>query len=185
MVKLLLLALLLAPLSSKAAATETPWSVTALAGQFDDSRFLDILAADGGETGPSYMGAAILGRHLGHGWDGVVWEGEAQLVRHWGKQSHWEKNAALVVYWTRFPWNHWLDTRISFAQGLSRATRRPPLEENTRRLLHYMHADISFSPPGNPRWSLVTRLHHRSGVFGLYGTEGGSNFLTAGLRYRF
>ena len=183
MLKLLLVLLLFAPLNSKAG--ETPWSATLLAGQFDDSRFLDILAADGGQTGPSYMGAAILGRHLDTWWDSVAWEAEGQLVRHWGKQSHWEKNAALVVYWTRFPWDRWLDTRISFAQGVSRATKRPPLEEDTRRLLHYMHADISISPPGNPRWSLVTRLHHRSGVFGLYGTDGGSNFLTAGLRYRF
>ena len=183
MVRLLLVLLLFIPMNGK--ATETPWSVTALAGQFDDSRFLEILAGDGGHTSPSYMGAAILGRHLGTWWDGVAWEAEGQLVRHWGKQSHWETNAALVVSWTRFPWDRWLDTRMSFAQGISRATRRPSLEENTRRLLHYMHAEISFSPPHHPRWSLVTRLYHRSGAFGVYGTDGGSNFLTAGVRYRF
>jgi hypothetical protein len=33
-------------------------------------------------------------------------------------------------------------------------------------------------------WSLVTRIHHRSGAWGLFG-HSGSNVLAAGIRYRF
>jgi hypothetical protein len=33
-------------------------------------------------------------------------------------------------------------------------------------------------------WSLVARVHHRSGIFGLF-SHSGSNVLAVGLRYRF
>ncbi len=183
MTRILLALLLILPFGSKAA--DSPWFAAGLIGQYDDSRFIDIFRANGGYLESSYLGAAIVGRELDVWWDHVVWEAEGHLVRHWGDQSHWEKNIALVVAWTHFPWDDWVDTRVSFAQGMSRASERPPVEEDTRHLLHYMHADITIRPPGSSRWSLVTRVYHRSGVFGLYGTSGGSNYLTTGLRYQF
>ncbi len=166
-----------------------PWTLTGLVGQYDDSRFVDILALDGGDVRASYLGALILARDLGT-WPGpVAWEGELQAVRHWGRQSLWESNVAVTVRWNHFPWDDWIDTSAAFGQGVSFASHRPPLEQEndgeTRRMLHYMHAELAFRPPGNQRLSLVARVHHRSGVFGVYGVSGGSNFLTTGLRYRF
>ena len=161
------------------------WLVTALAGLHDDSRFLEILQLDGGDVGSSYLGGGAVGRELGYWGRSAVWEGEAQLYRHWGEQSLWEGSLAVALRWTRFPWDGLVDTSIAFGQGVSVASERPPVEGDTRRLLHHMHVDLEFRPPSSRHLSLVGRLHHRSGVFGLYGVSGGSNFLTLGLRYRF
>jgi len=161
------------------------WSGTAFVGQFDDSRFVEILALDGGDLRSSYMGGAVLGRYLGHGPDPVAWEAETQLYHHWGLQSLWEANLAIAARWTRFPWDRWLDTSVSLGQGVSLASQRPPLEDETRNLLHYMHFEIAFQVPGSERVSLAGRVHHRSGGFGVYGVTGGSNFLALGIRYRF
>ncbi|MCC5858178.1 MAG: hypothetical protein JJT90_08495 [Ectothiorhodospiraceae bacterium] len=162
-----------------------PWSVTALVGQYDHSRFLDILVLDGGDLRASYMGGGVVARELGAWGPAIRWEAEVQGYRHWGRQSLWETNGAVAVRWMRFPWDRYLDTSVSFGQGVSFASQRPALEEPTRRLLHYMHAELEFRPPAHDRVGLVGRLHHRSGAFGLYGVTGGSNFLTLGLRYRF
>ncbi len=184
---------MLLPVSGLFAAEATPrdtdtapWAVTGLVGRHDDSRFLEILALEGGQWRSSYLAGGILARELDE-WrrGGLAWEAELQLFRHTGDQSLWEGVAAVNMRWTRFPWNRVLDTSAGFGQGVSVASERPPVEEDTRRLLHYMHVEVEVRPPGAEHVSLVSRLHHRSGAFGLYGTEGGSNFLTLGLRYRF
>lgn len=162
-----------------------PWAVTGLAGVYDDTPFLHILALQGGDLESSYIGGLILARTIGVWRRDWVWEAEVQAYRHRGLQNNNELNAALALHWTRFPWDEALDTTVSFGQGISLASERPPIEGDTRALLHYMHAEIAFHPGGLRGFSLVTRLHHRSGAFGLYGTSGGSNFLTAGMRYRF
>lgn len=161
------------------------WSITAMVGQNDDSRFLDIVALDGGNLRASYMGGLILARELGEWRRGTIWEAEAQAYRHWGRQSLWEGNLAVAVRWTRFPWDSVVDTSVAFGQGVSLASERPPVEKNTREFLHYMHVEVEFSPPTNDRLGVVGRVHHRSGAFGLYGVAGGSNFLNLGLRYRY
>jgi hypothetical protein len=43
--------------------------------------------------------------------------------------------------------------------------------------------EAAFRLPGSP-WSMVARLHHRSGIFGLF-SHSGSNLVELGLRYRF
>lgn len=163
-----------------------PWAVTGLVGRHDDSRFLEILALEGGQWQSSYMAGLVLAREL-PGWrrGDLAWEGEVQLFRHRGDQALWEGNVAVNLRWTRFPWDGLVDTSIGFGQGLSLASERPPIEDDTRRLLHYMHVEVEMRPPGAGQLSVVSRLHHRSGAFGTYGTEGGSNFVTLGLRYRF
>jgi len=50
-------------------------------------------------------------------------------------------------------------------------------------LLHYLLLEATFGPPNSP-WSVVTRIHHRSGIFGLF-SHSGSNVISAGVRYRF
>ena len=165
--------------------SEDPWTVTAFAGVLDDSRFLEILAFHGGAIKPSYIGGLVLGYTLGEWLGDSVWEWEAQVYHHRGMQDNSELNTAVALRWTRFPWDEHLDTSFSFGHGISLATERPPVEGDTQHLLHYMHVELAFRPPPWGRLSIAARLHHRSGGFGLYGVRTGSNFLTAGLRFRF
>jgi hypothetical protein len=45
---------------------------------------------------------------------------------------------------------------------------------------------MTFALPNTPKWNLVFRLHHRSGIFGLFdGIEGASNAFGIGLKYKF
>lgn len=163
------------------------WSITAFIGQHDDSRFGEIVSMRGWRLEPTYIAGAALNRKFGEWFDGMLhWEVEGSLFRYWGEQRHWEGNAALVARWTYFPWDDYVDTSFAFGQGVSMASRRPAVErDDTRKFLNHLLTEFEFAPPRDSPWSVVARLHHRSGVFGLYGTRGGSNFVTLGLRYRF
>ncbi|NPU83455.1 MAG: hypothetical protein HPY65_03120 [Syntrophaceae bacterium] len=120
----------------------------------------------------------------------IDWELEGQAVKHFGDQNHMEFNALLIARWLTFPWDSYLDTSFAVGNGLSYATRTPRIEEiqhdKTSQLLDYMLFELTFSLPEQPRWSLVLRIHHRSGVYGLFnGVHGASNALGAGLKYHF
>jgi len=46
--------------------------------------------------------------------------------------------------------------------------------------------ELTLSLPNTPRWNLIARLHHRSGVGGIFnGVNGGSNALGLGIKYKF
>ena len=173
------------PVAGSPLQGDTPWSVTGFVGQHDDNRFVEITTLRGGTMVPTYIAGAVVGYELGEWWRETVWELEAQAYHHHGLQSHWEYNAAVGVRWTRFPWNDILPTTFSYAQGLSLATEEPVIEDETRRFLHYLHAEFAVRAPSWRHLSVVARVHHRSGVFGLFGVTGGSNFLNLGLRYRY
>lgn len=118
-------------------------------------------------------------------------EMEGQGVKHLGNQHHWEFNGLFALRWLTFPWNKYLDTTIAIGDGLSYATRTPKLEkelhsDNTSLLLNYLMLELTFGLPKTPQWNLVVRLHHRSGIFGIFdGVEGASNALGMGLKYKF
>ncbi len=97
-------------------------------------------------------------------------------------------NAAVNHRWNVFPWDHRVDTSLAIGNGLSWATSTPELEEKfeaegTERLLYYLNLEATFSPPSTDRWAIILRIHHRSGVFGLFGVDGGSNTLSLGMRF--
>jgi hypothetical protein len=122
----------------------------------------------------------------------VRWELEGQALKHFGQQDNGEFALTINVRWITFPWDAYLDTSLAFGSGLSYATDVPALEarENpntgSTRLLHYLLVDVAFAVPGAPRWSVVTRIHHRSGIWGFFdGVGRASNFFVVGLRYRF
>lgn len=128
------------------------------------------------------------GWHLGTSWEHLRWEVELQAGRHDGIQDHWEFVGVLVARWTRFPWDHVIDTSFAVGEGQSYATNEPISEERkgTQRLLNYLLVEVSVTVPGRQNWDLFTRLHHRSAVFGVYGgNSGGSNVVGIGTRYRF
>jgi hypothetical protein len=131
-----------------------------------------------------------VGKKMGNLFDRIDFELEGQIVKHITGQHHWEFNALVVARWLRFPWNDIIKTSFAVGEGLSLATETSVFEEKyhgeeTNPFLNYLMFEFDFALPQNPRWSLVTRLHHRSGVYGLFkGVDGASNALGLGLRYQ-
>lgn len=137
------------------------------------------------------FGAVTAAQKIGNLFDKIDFELEGQVVKHVEGQHHWEFNALVVARWLWFPWNHLLKTSFAVGEGLSLATETPAFEEKyhgekTNKFLNYLMFEFDFALPGTPQWSLVTRLHHRSGIYGLFrGVHGASNALGLGIRYHF
>jgi hypothetical protein len=118
-------------------------------------------------------------------------EVEGLALKHMGKQYHEEFALLLVARWLTFPWNRYIETTFAIGEGLSYNTEKATFEERlhgekTSNLVNGMTFEWTFDVPYYPGWSLVWRLHHRSGVYGLYdGVHGASNAMGIGLKYRF
>jgi len=131
-----------------------------------------------------------LSRRIGSFKEYMGFELEGQVAKHFGDQDHWEFNGLVVARWLPFPWDHVIDTSLAVGEGLSYATETPEVEarrhDETSQLLDYLMFELAFSLPSLPEWSLITRIHHRSGAFGLFdGVHGASNAWGVGLRYAF
>lgn len=145
------------------------------------------------EFRPEYTLLAVaLGKHLTTVFSEYLKLGaEGQLVRHLGEHPHGEVNGLLLLRWTRFPWHKSLNTTFAAGAGVSYATDVPELEEIQDRqsdnLLAYLLFEFTFGLPSHSRWSLSTRIHHRSGADGIFssGVYGASNALCLGMSYAF
>jgi len=164
-----------------------PWSMTLVGGVYSGSQLLEIPARLGLKD--SYTFGVSVSKQFAEWTRYIRFEGELQVIKHFGDQDHWEFTGSVNARWVVFPWNRYVETTLAFGEGLSWATEIPALEKAdptnsaNRQLLNYILIEVTFAIPESP-WSLVTRIHHRSGVFGLFG-HSGSNVLEAGLRYRF
>ena len=190
MIAKLLLASLVASLPLVSApgafAEEKEWAVTLLGGRYAGKEFRDI--GDGGFKDSYTAGLSIAytfvdwGKHM-------RWELEGQMLQHFGDQKMVEFVGSVNVRWITFPWDQYLDTSVAFGGGLSVTSEVPVLEKSDPRsseaatLLHYLLLEAAVGLP-NSAWSLVGRIHHRSGIFGLF-SHSGSNVLEIGVRYRF
>lgn len=123
--------------------------------------------------------------------EGGQWEWEGQVAKHTGDQDHLELNALVVLRWQRFPWSENLRTSVALGEGLSWASEVPALEESLHtdgdaaQLLNYLLIEAAAGLPSMPDWDLVFRIHHRSGIFGVFdGVDGGSNVLAVGVKWR-
>jgi hypothetical protein len=131
------------------------------------------------------------GEKIGNLFGKIDFEVEGQVVKHIEGDHYWEFNALVIARWIRFPWNNTLRTTFAVGEGLSYATETSEYEvkyhgEDTSKFLNYLMFEIDFTLPDEPRWSLVARLHHRSGVFGLFnGVHGATNAFALGIRYNF
>lgn len=103
----------------------------------------------------------------------------------------YEFDPYLAFRWADFPWNHFVMTSAAVGEGLSYDTRVPTVEstdpnEASKQLLNYLMFEVTFALPSYPQLEWVGRIHHRSGVFGLYGAKNsGSTAIGVGIRYRF
>ena len=169
----------------------TDWSVTLYGAVMLDGNLVDAsIFYTGFEH--SYFLVAALGKKVTSYQEKVDLEVEGQIVKHYGAQDHWEFNGLGAARWLPLPWDDYLDTSIAGGAGLSYANEIPKLEEErngegqTEKVLAYLMLELAFSLPEIPNWSIVTRIHHRSGAFGLFsGVTGSSNAWGFGIRYAF
>ena len=134
--------------------------------------------------------AITVARTIGSYKNSFNFEIEGQVAQHFGDQDHTEINGAFVTRWSVFPWDRFIDTSFAVGEGLSLATEIPQIEkrnhDHASQFLNYLMFEIALALPNNPNWSVITRLHHRSGVFGLFdNVTGASNALGVGCKYTF
>ena len=170
------------------ANAQSKWYLILYGGQITDGTLGETLCGAVGLEN-SYFTTLAVARELKRFDDWVSVEVEGQVVQHFGIQDHEEFNLALVVRWLPFPWDCYLDTSFALGDGLSYATDIPEIEserhdEVSTRFLNYLMFEFDFKLPQFPRWSLIARLHHRSGIYGLFdGVDGASNAVCLGVKY--
>jgi hypothetical protein len=146
------------------------------------------------------LGLRKTGVAVGHSWEmlrgtplAAILQGyELVLVQHHGMQDNAEVGAA---YTLRTPDLELGAAGVNLATGvgLSYALGTPsyedgPLNDPGRRyrLQLMLLFDLEWKLRSYEDWSLVTRVHHRSGVYGLIAPQHvGSNFLAVGIRRQF
>lgn len=179
---------------------DTPTNMTAMfaldsAASFKPDEFRPVWDWDYGRSG---LVAGAVSRRLVRLLGVLDVEAEAGVGQRFGRMSEAEVWSALFFRWTWFPWNSYVKTTLAASTGLNYATGLPvdermrDSEGRSSRLLHFFSPEITISLPSQPQWELVARLHHRSGgriLFGevplFNGVDGGAQFATLGLRYRF
>lgn len=117
---------------------------------------------------------------------------EAIVVKHYGMQHNWEADLAYTFRFAELSICS-LTLRFGVGFGLSYALSTPHYEDGPRdnpdkryQFQNYDAYEIEWGIASFPRIGLVTRIHHRSGVYGLIApSHVGSNFLTLGLRFSF
>ncbi len=140
------------------------------------------------DTHDAYLTALTVGKRIGSYKKYIDAELEGQIVKYYVKQDHWEFNAAFVLRWQPFLWDRLLDTSFAIGNGLSYASEVPDLEEkehvNSTQLLHFLMIELTFALPDYPEWNLITRIHHRSGIWGIFDkVKGGTNAIGLGIKY--
>jgi hypothetical protein len=173
--------------SAPEASAEKEWAVTLLGGQYSGSKLLELGARL--EFKDSYTAGLAVSYQFVDWGPHIRWELEGQMLKHFGEQEHVEFASTINARWITFPWNRYLETSVAIGGGLSVTSEVPVLEKrdpnnsDAATLLHYLLIEAAIGLP-NSNWSLVGRVHHRSGIFGLF-SHSGSNVLAIGVRYRF
>lgn len=171
------------------AKAEMDWAVTVYGAAITDGD-LDNTVTFRADFEDSFLMVLAVSRKFYSIGDHLDLEFEAQAAKHFDAQDHMEFNGLGVARWLTFPWDHSIDTSIAAGLGLSYASDTPEIEaqnhKDTSQFLAYLMFETAFCLPEIPQWSLVARIHHRSGAFGLFnGVNGASNALGLGIRYRF
>lgn len=166
-----------------------PWAVSLYGGVYTDDGLLDIFSFDASWANDNNVVVAALSREVYRYKQYLSFELEGQVGRHFGDDlSHWEFVGLGMGRWHPFPWDDVVDTSFALGAGLSYYTEISQIEnddeDDAQRLLVYLAYELTFGLPRYPRWDLMLRIHHRSGMWGLVG-EGSSNYGCIGLRYAF
>jgi hypothetical protein len=176
-----------------------PWAATAWGGKMVNAPLSETFIFRGEPRPEALMGLGLQRRLLDGGPLSIELEGNLighraspqrggeynQAVANAGvpAQSFGEITAGIGVrLWLR-PW-----LSLLAVEGVSLNTDLSYYEQTFRRknaqLLNYLAFEVEALV--DPQWSLVGRIHHRSGAWGTYsGVKEGSNGYLLGLRYRF
>ncbi|MCH8952509.1 MAG: hypothetical protein IID49_10355 [Proteobacteria bacterium] len=155
----------------------TPWTSS-----FDDTQ---LLSGTVSRRVYEFSQDSILGRYWFIDW-------EVGVGQRFGNSKASEFWTALYIKYDGFPWSNTIYMTTGASTGLNYATNISDHEVGKSgngtgtKLLHYLAPEITFADPDNRDFEIVTRLHHRSGVFHLFdGVDGGSTFLSIGFRQHF
>ena len=170
-------------------AAEGDWGLTVYGARLTDGD-LDNTATFRFDWEDAYVAVVALSRRFYTYRDLLDFEVEGQVAKHFDEQEHWEFNALGITRWLPFPWDHHLDTSLAMGLGVSYATETPEVEKelhsDTNQFLAYLMFEAAFALPDVPQWEFITRIHHRSGAFGLFNdVTGASNAWGIGFRYNF
>lgn len=179
-----------------AQTSEPRWSASIFAGYTDhDGQMFTAtrLAFDPGMREEKILGGALAYR-VGRFWNHFTLEVEGGVATRFPDSHLTEGWAAAFVRFDGFPWKHVLYTSIGGSIGVNYVSSLPASElptlaepdRPTSKLLHYFSPEIAFALPDHRQHEMFVRLHHRSGVWGLFnGVHGGSDALVLGYRLRF
>jgi hypothetical protein len=176
-----------------------PWAATVWGGQMIDANFGDTFVFKG-RMRPEYLwGIGLNKRLLRAGPLALEFDSNA-LLHHAYEQQGGEFNQDVPYANTpaqtfgEFTWSFgiraWLQPWLSLAffEGVSLNTNVSNYEKTFREdyttFLNYLGFEVEALI--KPEWSIVGRIHHRSGAYGTYsGVSEGSNAYLVGMRYRF
>ncbi|MEI6856566.1 hypothetical protein [Psychrilyobacter sp.] len=110
---------------------------------------------------------------------------------YYTNDNSYEINFGIKIYWTEFPWDKYVRTRLGISEGLSYISRITNLErynqyhKNNSNYLNYIDVTLSFNAKDitgieNLEDTYIGMgISHRSGIFGtINGIDGGSNNVT-------
>lgn len=117
---------------------------------------------------------------------------ETVIGKHKGLQDNWEADMAWQLRFSPLRLGP-VGIRPGVGLGFSYALGRPSYEDGPKghpekryRFQNFNIYELEWSLPDASRLALVTRIHHRSGMYGIIApSRVGSNFLTLGLRFSF
>jgi len=121
-------------------------------------------------------------------------EWEVQLTRHHGLQDNLESHIALLLRTRDFAVADPLLINFAAGMGPSYAFSTPTYEDGPDgqpnqgeyQFQSYFTFEMELSLRSLPDWSLATRIHHRSGIYGFIApSKVGSNFFAIGIRRHF
>lgn len=176
------------------------WNLILYGGIFTTTDLIPIVFRQKTDYKESYIGSLGISRPLDYRirWFDFLWEGN--VTKHFGEMNHWEVNGFYIVKIDRI---YGSPISLSLGEGLSLASENPKLENKakgyyldglqkdaieSRALLNYMMVEFSSYLPFERKTELFLRVHHRSGIFGLYcppDPNCGSNFVSYGFRTSF
>ena len=174
----------------RSARADFDWAATFYHGWLTEATLGEMIQLDlTVDTEFSYWGLALT-RKITEITPSLNLEGEGIIVKYTGEQDHLELDALLSGRWLNFPWNRHVDTTAAIGLGLSLASEEPYYEVRNKgeseQLLSFLLFEVTVGVPKLPRWDLVARINHRSGVFGLFnGVHGAMNSVALGLKCHF
>lgn len=119
---------------------------------------------------------------------------EVQLTKHHGLQDNYESHLAILLRSRDLELGSLAAINFMAGTGFSYAFSDPVYEDGPdgqpgngrHRFQNYVTFEFELSTPALPNWSLATRVHHRSGIYGLIAPRKvGSNFFAVGIRRSF